>query len=209
MRQYDCHSYRILIIHYIHYLISQILPYACFIYMQSDKPHKGDKKQENNIDPVGESTDMGAPQRQERNIDLAPIDFSLVLEHVECLGHVMVAVVGHQVVVRVAEYLIGAVYALVPLLGRVGAVVQHHVLQGSPECQLPRVHGPPPHEIVDGAIGLADAGVPDAGHAAGQARQGCPHQTVRVPVVLGVYLHVYLELSFHLHLSTVVMIIFG
>lgn len=59
---------------------------------------------------------MGGLQHQKRDVHLTPVSTALVLQLVQHLGHVVVAVVSYYVVVGALECLIRTHDGLVPLL---------------------------------------------------------------------------------------------
>ena len=99
---------------------------------------------------------MGAPEGQEGDVHLPPVVLPLVLQLVEGFGHVVVAVVCYQVVLRFLESRVGPVDGLVPLLVRKLVMVQLQILQRRSEGQLVAVHRAITHEVKYRPVRLAN-----------------------------------------------------
>ena len=86
------------------------------------------------------------------DVHLPPVFPSLVIQPVQDLSHVVVAVVREDVVARLLVLLVGQRDCLVPLLGGVFLVIQHQIFQGFSEGQFSTVHGSHAYEVIDGAV---------------------------------------------------------
>jgi hypothetical protein len=140
---------------------------------------------------------VGGFEDHEGDVHLSPAVLPLVAELVEDFGDVMVAVVNDNVVVGPLEFFIGSQDGVIPLLRRELVVVEHKVLERTAEGQLSTVHGTHPHEVIDGAIRLADARVSDAGQAAGDAGKSRPDDAVRITMLGDINLHLNFKLRIH------------
>ena len=70
------------------------------------------------------------------NVHLPPIASPLVSQLVQYFRHVMMAIVGTEVVVGDLECPVGSLYGIVPLFGRVLAVFEWEVFERAPEGKL-------------------------------------------------------------------------
>ena len=138
---------------------------------------------------------MLAPKSQHRYIHLPPIPSSFVVQLIEHLGNVMVAIVAAQVVVCSLKCLIGPHDGLIPLLRSMLGMVQQHVLQRRSEAHLSMVHGPSRQEVINGAITLANASMANARNTASHARKSSPNHTVGVALIFYINLHLDLIIS--------------
>lgn len=80
---------------------------------------------ENRLNNLYSLPDVSGLDGQEGDVDLPPICLTLVGQVVQHQRHMVVAVVCHDVMVCLTEYLVGLVNGLIPLISSVLFVIQY------------------------------------------------------------------------------------
>lgn len=109
---------------------------------------------------------MGCLQDHKSDVNLSPVVLSLVVQLIQQLRNVVVAIIGHDVVISFLKFFVGSGQGIVPFLRRVLIMIEDQILQGAAKGKFSRMHSASTHEIKDGAVGFADSCVADAREAA-------------------------------------------
>lgn len=140
---------------------------------------------------------MGTLQCQKCNINLSPVIFAFVLEVIESLCDMMMTIIYHNVMISSTKYLICFIYSLIPFLSWIFIMLQNQILQRSPKSQLTWMHGPTSNKIIDSTIGFTDASMSYTGETTSNTRKRSPDETVGVPMIGRINLHINFKISVH------------